>query len=172
MLKTIRILNVSLDELYEMPEEHIGKHLVQFRRKNKTKGSSPIPANTINLPKLETTQANTTKDPSVKPLPNIRNQTSPLLCQPCAYQTTESYQRPVDLLSCFPETIRNTTESLFPNVSPFNESPFLQRFFFNQSPVTPNNFLFSPQNTTPFGPYRQPYGFGSYNLVTFKGSSN
>lgn len=172
MLKAIKNLDISLDELSEMPEELVGEQLVQFRRKNKTKNNSPVLINPINLPKIENALANTTKDPLVKPLPSIRNQSSPLLSQPCVYQTTEPYQRPIDVPSCFPETYRNTTESLFPNASPFNESPFLQRFFFNQSPATPDNFLFSPQNTTPFSSYRPPYGFGSYNLMPFKGSSN
>jgi len=172
MLKAIKTMNMSLDDLYSTPPEQLGEQLTQLRRKNKTKNEAPL----AHLPKLESAQINLNgnKDPVIKtvtytqPLPNIRGQVSPKLVHSCGLQSAELYPRPVD--SYFPETMRGKTDSLFQNASPRDESSFFPRIFFNQSPGTLDSILYTPQNTTPFSSYRPTYGYGCYNLMPFKGT--
>jgi hypothetical protein len=163
-------MDMSLDDLYGMSPEQLGEQLTQLRHKNKTRNKPPL----NHLPKLESAQINRSKEPVIKaaaftqPLPSIRGQISPRLVQPCIIQSNEMYQCPSD--PYFPEAIRNTTDSLFPNISPYNDSPFLQRIFFNQSPVTLDNFFYTPQNATPFSSYRSTYSYGGYGFIPFKGT--
>lgn len=163
-----------------MPLEALGEQISQSRRRKKTKSvKSTLPAlplsgssKTESNPQIKIIQEPLPK-PVVftQPLPSIQKQSPPKL-MPCAFQSADPYQQPYNPPSHFPEAMRNTADSLFPNMSPYGESPFLQKFFFNQSPATPDNFLFTPQNATPFGSYMPHYTFSAnYNLMPFKGIS-
>eukprot|EP00826_Nyctotherus_ovalis_P053852 TRINITY_DN7028_c0_g1_i4.p1 TRINITY_DN7028_c0_g1~~TRINITY_DN7028_c0_g1_i4.p1 ORF type:complete len:361 (-),score=48.42 TRINITY_DN7028_c0_g1_i4:189-1271(-) len=180
LLKAMKGMDASLDELFVMPLEVIGEQISQSRRRKKVKSvKATLPAlplnGSINSSKAEPSpQIEIAQEPLAKPvmftqpLPSIQKQSPPKLT-PCAFQSVDPYQHPYNPPSHFPEIMRNTADSLFPNISPYGESPFLQKFLFNQSPATPDNFLVAPQNTTPFSPYMPHYTFpANHNLMSFK----
>eukprot|EP00826_Nyctotherus_ovalis_P046046 TRINITY_DN5159_c0_g1_i12.p1 TRINITY_DN5159_c0_g1~~TRINITY_DN5159_c0_g1_i12.p1 ORF type:complete len:264 (+),score=21.82 TRINITY_DN5159_c0_g1_i12:544-1335(+) len=153
----IKGMDKTLADLYEMPLELIAVQLTQSRRKKDEA------LNSSNSPKVETTK-NSVKDskPIIQPLPSIRKLSSPKLTPLpfCTFQSVDPYQRPLDPPSYYPEAMRNTTDSLFQSASPYCDSPFLQRFFFNPSSAIPENLSF-PFHNTPFRP--------TYNM-SFKGT--
>lgn len=154
LLKMIKSMDKTLADLYEMPLELIAVQLTQSRRKKDEA------LNSSNSPKVEAAK-NSVKDSKptintsavIQPLPSIRKLSSPKLTPlpSCTFQPVDPYQRPLDPASYYPEVMRNTADSLFPNASPYCDSPFLQRFFFNPSPATPDNFSL-PFHNTPFRP--------------------